>query len=129
PTSTRPSTTASSSARSSCSTIPTTQLSRTTTASRKSTRRYAIDRPHRHGRKKASGGNHDVSFRTHASGHGSRGGAVVAERMVEDHGYQDRDHPAPDLHHPARTARGLHLHRRHQGRSLHHDRRARDRRL
>ena len=50
--------------------------------------------------------------------------ALVASGLVEDHGYADRDHPGSGLRHSRRAAGGLHLHRRHQGRSLDDDRRA-----
>src|SRR5436190_11591870 len=37
--------------------------------------------------------------------------AMVADGVVEDHGYQDRDHSDPDLHHTFRTSCGFYQHR------------------
>jgi Na+/citrate symporter len=54
---------------------------------------------------------------------------VVALRVVENSGHADRDHPRSDLCRSCRTAGGLHLYRRRQGRSVHDDSRPRDRRL
>ena len=49
---------------------------------------------------------------------------LVAARLVEDHGYKDRDHPDPGVRDPVRASGGVHLYRRHQGRGLDDDRRA-----
>jgi hypothetical protein len=48
----------------------------------------------------------------------------VAARLVEDHGYEDRDHSGPGVRDPVRASGGVHLYRRHQGRDLNDDRRA-----
>ena len=56
-----------------------------------------------------------------AFGRGVR--TLVAARLVEDHGYKDRDHPDPGVRDPVRASGGVHLYRRHQGRDLDDDRR------
>ena len=60
---------------------------------------------------------------------GARRRALVAERLVENHGYPDRDHSDPDLRHSAHAARRSYLHWRHQGRRLDDDSSPRDRGL